>query len=417
MAKHMAGKHYRGSASEQPPRRKAPKPAYDDEAEQFSADPERDDAPPARPSAPRRPAPAPKKRRSPVIPIVIFLIVAALGIIVYILWSLGMFGGSGILSGSLLATPDPAASASAAPTPTAEPTPSPTPSPTPEPTPPPIYDDGTEGYMSSGICIYNNQGFEMFYGDDSMAATYAEMINALADQLSGMEIYNMVVPNHSEFGLPERVREYYGESSQRQNISTIYENLSDSVTPVDVYDILNLHNNENIYFGTDTHWAPLGAYYAYTVFCETAGVEPAALESFDKTSYEFTGYLAYATGEDVLYQNPDTLDVYDPTFDYTCEMSYDGPELLRDRQHQRPRRKLRLLDVSLRRHGLRARDEQHALHGRKLLIVKDSYGNAMAPFLTASFDEVHVVDFRYFEDNLPSYCESPGHHGRPVLQQ
>ena len=46
--------------------------------------------------------------------------------------------------------------------------------------------------------------------------------------------------------------------------------------------------------------------------------------------------------------------------------------------------------------------------GRKLLIVKDSYGNAMAPFLTASFDEVHVVDFRYFEDNLPSYCESQG---------
>ena len=112
MAKHMAGKHYRGSAPEQPPRRKAPKPAYD-EAEQFFADPARDDAPAARPSAPRRPAPAPNKRRSPVIPIVIFLIVAALGIIVYILWSLGMFGGSGILSGSLLATPDPAASASA----------------------------------------------------------------------------------------------------------------------------------------------------------------------------------------------------------------------------------------------------------------------------------------------------------------
>ena len=46
--------------------------------------------------------------------------------------------------------------------------------------------------------------------------------------------------------------------------------------------------------------------------------------------------------------------------------------------------------------------------GRRLLIVKDSYGNAMAPFLTASFDEVHVVDFRYFEGNLPDYCESQG---------
>ena len=42
--------------------------------------------------------------------------------------------------------------------------------------------------------------------------------------------------------------------------------------------------------------------------------------------------------------------------------------------------------------------------GRKLLVVKDSYGNAMGPFLGASFDEVHVVDFRYFEGDLPTYC-------------
>ena len=46
--------------------------------------------------------------------------------------------------------------------------------------------------------------------------------------------------------------------------------------------------------------------------------------------------------------------------------------------------------------------------GRKLLVVKDSYGNAMGPFLGASFDEVHVVDFRYFEGDLPTYCTEHG---------
>ena len=257
MAKHMAGKHYRGDAPEQRTRRPAQALVQDEPARTYIDALPKDDFEPEEPPARRRPAPAPKKRRSPVIPIVIFLIAAALGIFVYILWSLGMFGGTGILGGSLLATPE--AVSSASPAPTAEPTPSPTPSPTPEPTPPAIYDDGTEGYMSSGICIYNNKGFELFYGDDSMAATYAEMINDFADMLPGIQVYNMVAPNHSEFGLPARVREYYGESSQRENTAAIYENLSDSVTAVDVYDILNLHNNENIYFGTDTHWAPLGA--------------------------------------------------------------------------------------------------------------------------------------------------------------
>ena len=406
MAKHMAGKHYRGDAPEQRTRRPAQALVQDEPARTYIDALPKDDFEPEEPPARRRPAPAPKKRRSPVIPIVIFLIAAALGIFVYILWSLGMLGGTCILGGSLLATP--VAVSSASPAPTAEPTPSPTPSPTPEPTPPAIYDDGTEGYMSSGICIYNNKGFELFYGDDSMAATYAEMINDFADMLPGIQVYNMVAPNHSEFGLPARVREYYGESSQRENTAAIYENLSDSVTAVDVYDILNLHNNENIYFGTDTHWAPLGAYYAYTEFCEAAGAEPAALESFDKTSYDFTGYLAYATGEEVLYENPDTLDIYDPTFDYTCEMSYDGLSFYETdsmNTHDESAGYSMYLSGDM---GCVRVTNNTLSTGRRLLIVKDSYGNAMAPFLTASFDEVHVVDFRYFEDNLPDYCESQG---------
>lgn len=140
-------------------------------------------------------------------------------------------------------------------------------------------------------------------------------------------MYNMVVPNHSEFGLPERVRDNYGCTSQRENTSTIYNNLSQKVTAVDIYDVLNLHNNENIYYNTDTHWATLGAYYAYTKFCEASGTAAAPLESFKKTSYPgFTGYLYFATDESSLAQNPDTIDIYDPTFSYSAEMSYDGIE-------------------------------------------------------------------------------------------
>ena len=46
--------------------------------------------------------------------------------------------------------------------------------------------------------------------------------------------------------------------------------------------------------------------------------------------------------------------------------------------------------------------------GRRLVVVKDSYGNALAPFLMASFDQVHVIDFRYFDASLPDYCAEQG---------
>lgn len=191
-------------------------------------------------------------------------------------------------------TPKPAAAE-----PTAQPTPVPTPTPTPAPTPPPIPDDGSEGYLSSGLYIWNNKCFELFYGGTESAQAYAQAISGYAGYFEeGVTVYDMVVPNHSEFGLPERIRDDMGCTSQRENTRDVYSALTGGVKPVDIYDNLNLHNNEYLYFNTDTHWAPLGAYYAYETFCQTAGVEARPLERMEKTTVEnFTGYLAWATEE------------------------------------------------------------------------------------------------------------------------
>ncbi len=40
---------------------------------------------------------------------------------------------------------------------------------------------------------------------------------------------------------------------------------------------------------------------------------------------------------------------------------------------------------------------------RRLLIVKDSYGNATVPFFTGSFEQIYVVDMRYLQRNLISF--------------
>ncbi|MFR4808561.1 MAG: DHHW family protein, partial [Peptostreptococcus anaerobius] len=37
---------------------------------------------------------------------------------------------------------------------------------------------------------------------------------------------------------------------------------------------------------------------------------------------------------------------------------------------------------------------------RKLLVIKDSYANAMLPFLVNNFSEINVVDMRYFTGSI-----------------
>ena len=43
-----------------------------------------------------------------------------------------------------------------------------------------------------------------------------------------------------------------------------------------------------------------------------------------------------------------------------------------------------------------------------LLILRDSYTDAMSPFLTAHFSEIHILDLRYFKTSLRAYIDSHG---------
>lgn len=305
----------------------------------------------------------------------------------------------------------PAESAVSSAQPTGASTPAPTPSPTPEPTPPPIPDDGSDGYLSSGVYIWQNKAFELFYGSTDAAAAYAQAISGYQQQLPGTTVYNMVVPNHSEFGLPERIRNDMGCTSQRENLSDVFANYTEGsqVIPVDIYDALDYHKDQYLYFNTDTHWAPLGAYWAYTAFCEAASQEAAPLSDFTVSTVEgFTGYLYVATGESCLAENPDHIDLYEPGFDYTIELSYDGVSFTELPGMYAPDEGMGYSMVLWGDNPLVRITNHDNASGRKLLLVKDSYGNAIAPFLAANYSEVHVADFRSFPGKLPAYCAENG---------
>ena len=43
--------------------------------------------------------------------------------------------------------------------------------------------------------------------------------------------------------------------------------------------------------------------------------------------------------------------------------------------------------------------------GPKLLVIRDSYSDCLAPFLSQRFSEVHLFDLRYNRTSLRSYLE------------
>ena len=295
-------------------------------------------------------------------------------------------------------------------TPVPENTPTPSPTPEPTPTPAPIPDNGEDGYLSEGIYIWNDMAFELFYGYDEASDPYAQAIDGFARDLPGdVKVYNMIVPNHSEYGLPERLRDSMGCNSQRDNIRYIYGTYK-YAKGVDVCGTLDQHKGEYIYFNTDTHWTARGAYYAYEEFCKAADVPCSALEQFGMTAHErdFYGYLAEVTGEDCLYSNPDHVETFEPGYPYTAGVSYDGYDFT---ELEGVNSGDASMGYSMFLWGdqpcVRIKNENSYMN-RKLAVVKESYGNAIGAFMGASFDEVYMIDFRSFEGSLPELVQEHG---------
>lgn len=348
------------------------------------------------------------ERPNPWLIIAIVIILAGLLAAGWLLYREFSGGGEEQKPGPTPAPTAPAVQSQGEPTP--EPTPTPSPTPEPTPTPAPIPDNGEDGYLSEGIYIWNNMAFELFYGYDEASEPYARAIDSFAQSLpEKVNVYNIVVPNHSEYGLPERIRDNLGCGSQAENAGYIYSTYK-YAKGVDICGTLDQHKGEYLYFNTDTHWTARGAYYAYEEFCKAAEVPCAALDQFQCVKHErdFYGYLAEVTGEDCLYENPDHVETFEPGYPYTAGVSYDGYEFTElDGVNSS--------DASMGYSMLLWGDQpcvriqnQNSYLGRKLCVVKESYGNAIGAFVGASFDEVYMIDFRSFEGSLPELIEAHG---------
>lgn len=277
---------------------------------------------------------------------------------------------------------------------------------------PSIKDDNTKGTLSYSIYVWNKTGYELFSSDDARAQNYAQTINGFADKFgSSVKVYDMIVPNHTEMGLPQRLKDSDAPStSQADNIKTAYAALSDKVTPINCYNRLAEHNTDYIYFKSDHHWTGLGAYYAYTAFADTNDLPVLSLDDCEEQKIDgFTG--SFTNSADGL--DSDTVSYwkfpYNVTMDITqadgSSASYDSPYYEAAEGGSNTYGVFIMGDNAL---TVLKSASENAAADKKIAVVKESYGNAFVPYLTNNYEEVHVIDFRYFKQNLVDYCKTNG---------
>lgn len=255
----------------------------------------------------------------------------------------------------------------------------------------------------------------MAYGGAEKSGTpYLHILKAYKEAFPDKNIYAMPIPTSTEFYLPTKAAK--ASRPQKPTIDYIRENLPPGVRFVDAYNYLAGHTKEDIYLRTDHHWAPLGAFYAAKALAKTAGVPFKELDSYERhVTHNYVGSM-YGYSKDIAVKNAPEDFVYYTPKNVDTKVTYITFHLNKDYQitsetapyqsnffHKFP-------DGSGGAYCTFMGGDSHLVKiktgvpgNRRLVIIKDSFGNAVPGYLFYSFNEIHVVDFRYFPRNMKEY--------------
>ncbi len=186
------------------------------------------------------------------------------------------------------------------------------------------------------------------------------------------------------------------ESGWSSELESALEPLvSENVVVHSAVDILGSHmtQGEYIFFRTDHHWTALGAYYAANAMIQSEGYQTVPLTDYASQTIEgFLGSIYLHNRSAKLKELADTLTYYEPLApaeSFWVSNTYRKGEL-------------KVLDTEQKdykiflggTHGpYRVLDGGYHT-GRNMLMICDSFGNAIAPFLMPYYDSVYMVDFR-----------------------
>ena len=268
----------------------------------------------------------------------------------------------------------------------------------------------SDASYAGSVVVVGNRAMEIPTRLDDLITSYAGAVGNLAAAMGpDVRTISLITPNGGEFYSPESL--HTGEHSQKDMIDFCYSQMDDKIITVDAYSKLRSHTDEYIYFRTDHHWTQLGAYYAYTAFCEAAGFDAVPLDQFQTGRYDiFLGSMyGFTEGypqSEVLKQNPDYLEYYLPIADTHARYYADG-----NLESGTPVSVVYTeLDDSVSNKYLCfiGGDTpicivESDVPGPTCIVLKESYGNAFVPFLTSHYGRIIVIDPREFNrDGKPT---------------
>lgn len=267
-------------------------------------------------------------------------------------------------------------------------------------------DAGQEASTKGNLLILDDTVMELYKFNESKSRLYADMLNTASEKMGDtIKVYSLLAPVQIEFLSQKKYKDL--SDSQVDGINFVNDRLSAKVTPVDVYHPIQNHIDEYVYFRTDHHWTALGAYYGYTGFAQAAGFEPLPLDEYKRNEAPgFLGHLSTVNPSERVNSNPDTVVYYTPPVKSDLEVFYYDKETGAQKSYKGAVINKTYIDIAQKYGIFMGGDfplgvvKTASDSGKKIMVIKDSYGNAFLPFLVPHYSEIYVVDPRHYKENI-----------------
>ena len=258
-----------------------------------------------------------------------------------------------------------------------------------------------------------NNGVWLCAGDTLLECFSAPEPEAVAGQIAGVNALSDRAGVPVTLALVSSSAELWGDllpdgapnDSQEAFIASVRAAVD--CPTVDLCAALAPHRDEPIYYRTDHHWTTLGAYYGYAALGQALGYEPLPLSDYSPrvVSERFYGTAWSSSG--FSWVRPDVLTTYvnqgaASITNYSQGVAEVGSLYVERFLEQRDK-------YSYFYGGNTPRlVVETGNAGERLLILRDSYMDSLSPFLYPHFSQLHILDLRYFREDIYSYLRDNG---------
>lgn len=187
--------------------------------------------------------------------------------------------------------------------------------------------------------------------------------------------------------------------NQKNEIEKIYSSLK-NINCINILDSLKNNKDKSLYYKTDHHWTIDGAYIAYEEYMKSRNLPTIDIRHNRIETPNFLGSF-YSKAKPIF--NKGDIFSYIPIEGISMIIGTNEFNSIYNTSYLNKRDKYSMYLNGNNPYTTIKNDNLN--NNKKILIIKDSFANSFIPYLTSNYEEIHIIDFRSFNDSFKEYLK------------